>query len=244
MNEQEKTYKVYKIISPSGKIYIGITSQTLRRRFMNGYGYKDCPAIYKAIQKYGWANMRHEILFSGLTKKEAEGKEIELIAYYKSNNKRYGYNIENGGNVPGTHSEETKRKISEKNKGRTFSQESLDKMKEAHKGTNQGNKNPFFGKKHSEETKKNHSAFMVGNKYNLGNHHTDEFKKMKSLQMSEKYSNGGNPRCKKVLHFDKNGNLIKTFFSLREAARFKNVSPATMLKFVNNKDCEVWKYEK
>lgn len=36
---------------------------------------------------------------------------------------------------------------------RVFSEESLRKMKEAHQGTNKGEKNPFYGKKHDEETK-------------------------------------------------------------------------------------------
>lgn len=34
-----------------------------------------------------------------LTKKEAEQKEIELIAKYKTNNKRYGYNAHEGGDL-------------------------------------------------------------------------------------------------------------------------------------------------
>lgn len=130
MNDCGDAYKVYKLTSPSGGIYIGITMHPLKRRFMNGRGYKGCPAMYKAIQKYGWESFKHEILFNGLSKEQAEQKEIELIAFYKSNKKGYGYNIENGGNTSGTHSEETKRKISEANKGRKVSRETIEKHKE------------------------------------------------------------------------------------------------------------------
>ena len=43
------------------------------------------------------------------TKEEAEQKEIELISQYQSNNRNFGYNIENGGNSTGKISEEQKR---------------------------------------------------------------------------------------------------------------------------------------
>lgn len=57
--------------------------------------------MYKAIQKYGWENIEHNILFTNLTKEEACAKECELIAQYKTNAARYGtkygYNLTDGG---------------------------------------------------------------------------------------------------------------------------------------------------
>ena len=105
-------YCVYKHTSPNGKVYIGITKQYPLNRWHNGYGYRSNPYFFKAIIKYGWDNFKHEILFDGLTKLEAESKEIELIAKYKSNHYLYGYNLDNGGNCIGSFSEEHKRKIS------------------------------------------------------------------------------------------------------------------------------------
>ena len=112
-----KKYIVYKHIFPNNKIYIGITCQDPRRRWANGTGYKTQPYIYKAILKYKWENIKHEILFENLSKKEAEQKEMQLIKRYKSNDKRYGYNLANGGNTVGTVSEKTKQKISKSLKG-------------------------------------------------------------------------------------------------------------------------------
>ena len=88
-------------------------------------GYKDCPAFWSAIQKYGWENITHEILREGLSKNEAENEEIRLIKLFNSTDSKHGYNIENGGNCPGTHSEETRKKISVKNNYISYLKQSI-----------------------------------------------------------------------------------------------------------------------
>lgn len=105
-------YKVYIHLFPNGKRYIGITKQRLNKRWRRGNGYRKNSLVYKAINKYGWDNIQHILLLENLSKEQAENKEIELIATYKSNNPKYGYNIANGGNCVGTVSEETKKKQS------------------------------------------------------------------------------------------------------------------------------------
>lgn len=123
------SYVVYLHTAPNGKKYIGITSQKPIYRWNNGNGYKQCTLMWRAICKYGWENFKHEILFVGLSKHEAEQKEVELISQYRSNDKRHGYNIENGGNAVGKISEETKRKISLAEKGKKMSEEAKLKMR-------------------------------------------------------------------------------------------------------------------
>lgn len=91
------SYIVYKHSTPSGKVYIGITKQEANKRWKNGLGYSDCTAFNRAIKKYGWENIQHEILSSGLTKEEACDEEKRLITLYKSNNPEYGYNLTGGG---------------------------------------------------------------------------------------------------------------------------------------------------
>lgn len=111
---EEKCYVVYKHTSPSGKCYIGITCQNPpEKRWRSGYGYRDNEYFSRAISKYGWNNLLHEVLITGLTQKEAEQKERELIAYYKSADRDFGYNLDLGGSGAGRVSEETRRKISE-----------------------------------------------------------------------------------------------------------------------------------
>ena len=112
----EKNYTVYMHICPNGKRYIGITRQIPKYRWQNGNGYRYNKHFWNAIQKYEWNNFEHIIIENNLTKEQAENMEIELIAKYRSNESDYGYNIENGGNTIGTHSIETKKKISENSK--------------------------------------------------------------------------------------------------------------------------------
>jgi hypothetical protein len=110
-----KNYKVYKHTFPNGKVYIGITSyKYVSIRWKNGTGYISQPFMWNAINKYGWENIRHEVLFDNLTKEEAEQKEIELIAFYKSNQKSFGYNIQSGGYANGELSEEARKAMSER----------------------------------------------------------------------------------------------------------------------------------
>lgn len=94
---KEKNYIVYKHTSPSNKVYIGITKQTLKARWNNGYGYKNNEYFTNAIKKYGKENFKHKILYSNLTLEQAKELEIKTIAYYGSTNRNKGYNITIGG---------------------------------------------------------------------------------------------------------------------------------------------------
>lgn len=129
-----KKYIVYKHIFPNGKIYIGITNNNLNNRFKNGKGYSHSSKMTAAIQKYGWDNIKHEILCEGLSKEEAEFKEIELIAKYKSNQKEFGYNTRPGGKCNETHSDEVKEKLSISLTGRIMNKEWRKKLSESQKG--------------------------------------------------------------------------------------------------------------
>lgn len=198
MNEEEKFY-IYKHTNKiNGKVYIGQTCQKPENRWLEGEGYKGCTYFYHAIQKYGWGNFEHEILFEGLTLEEANRIEEELISQYNSTNSDKGYNLRSGGlnNLHNDSSkekmskakkgvklkEETKRKIGEGNKGKIVSEETKRKMSEAQKGK----KSPLKGKHLSEETRKKISEAQKGEKgYWYGKHFSEEhLKKMKAWDRS------------------------------------------------------------
>ncbi len=138
----------------NNKVYIGITMREPEKRWgTNGSNYKSSPHFYAAIQKYGWDNFEHIILFTGLTKEEACIKEQELIKEYNSTDRNFGYNSTSGGetftmnaetsnkisqammgNSNGLGhpcSEDKKKKISNAQKGRTFTEEHKQKLSDA-----------------------------------------------------------------------------------------------------------------
>lgn len=94
------TYKLYLHTFPNGKHYVGITSaKDPNKRWGNGgirYN-KNQPLMYRAIQKYGWENVQHDILLEGLTRKEACERERFYISLFRSNDPKYGYNMTAGG---------------------------------------------------------------------------------------------------------------------------------------------------
>lgn len=90
-------YCVYMHITPNNKRYVGITGQSPKLRWKNGYGYASSPHFYNAILKYGWDNIEHIILATDLSLSDACNMEKELIAKYDLTNREKGYNECAGG---------------------------------------------------------------------------------------------------------------------------------------------------
>ena len=94
-NIQSNTWCVYRHISPSNKVYIGIThyeDPTLRWG-PSGCYYRKGSFFYNAIKKYGWNNITHEILFHPCTEELAKKLEIAFIKYYKDLNLSYNMTV-------------------------------------------------------------------------------------------------------------------------------------------------------
>lgn len=135
----------------NNKRYVGITKQEPKVRWQNGYGYRGNEYFFRAIQKYGWENFDHEILYEGLAKKQAEEIEIRLIREWHLNDRDLGYNISHGGNCLGSVSGETKQKISKARKGIPTHNMTADVRKRISE--------KMSGRKLSEETKKKMSDY-------------------------------------------------------------------------------------
>lgn len=114
-------YSVYIHICPNKKVYIGVTGLNVEKRWgKNGILYKGRP-LYEAVQKYGWENIKHLVVYQTESKEDAERKEKELIREYRSNDERFGYNKEIGGGIH-YHTDETRRKMSSIRKGQPHSE--------------------------------------------------------------------------------------------------------------------------
>ena len=84
-------YCVYVHTFPDGKIYIGQT-QNANRRWYSPESYKSNSDMYSAIKKYGWDNIKHEIICLVNSKEEAEEKEKLYIVWLDAENPSVGYN--------------------------------------------------------------------------------------------------------------------------------------------------------
>ena len=104
-------YKITNLINQ--KIYIGQSKNIedrwrahRSRPFQSNAAQYESP-LYKAIRKYGLKNFSFQVI-EECTIKELNQKEIYWIAYYHSNDKKYGYNLTEGGQTQTFH------KLSEK----------------------------------------------------------------------------------------------------------------------------------
>lgn len=210
------------------KVYIGQTKQTLEKRWMNGEGYDTSPRFYNAIQKYGWDNFEHIVLRTNLSQEEANYLEEQLIAQFNSQNEEFGYNIKAGGNNNAL-SEETKRKIGLANSisllGNTWSEDQKEKISKLFSGKG----NPFYGKHHTEETKKkisdNRKGKTSGESHPMyGKHHLNE----SLIKMSENRQGKGG---KKVLCV----NTGEIFECMMDAARWCGLTNSSSIGQVCNK---------
>lgn len=165
---EEKPYGiVYKVTNLiDGKIYVGQTAQTLwrRRRAHENECARSTAYFHRSLKKHGFENFQWEEIESCHSKEELHAREIYWIEQFQCMAPA-GYNSAEGGKG-GAYLESHKRRISEALTGRVISEATRQKISLLKKGRKQspetiakfkeriGEKNHFFGKKHSEETRK------------------------------------------------------------------------------------------
>lgn len=224
-----KLIGIYKITSPSGRIYIGQSADLIKRI----RDYKNIKIgqrkLFYSIKKYGYNNHKFEILFTfpeNVYQEVLDHYEIAYIKQYKDNGFKM-LNIKEGGKA-GKHSEETKQKISKVQKGKILSEETKKKMSQSRKGSlhwNYGNKmNPesikkisnsrkgkktwMFGKKHTEESMNKKRIILY--KLNELKEIIDIFQGLDKAALSV---NGCSPNLIRAI---KNNRLYKGFYWKRE----------------------------
>jgi group I intron endonuclease len=191
-------FYIYTILNVQNyKIYVGQT-QNIKAR----WSAHKCEAnadrlhypLYRALRKYGFDNFQISMVEIAATSEEADLAEQKWIQKLKSRDPQMGYNLTSGGAVPRGwhHSEESKRKISESQKGKIVivSNETKVKMSISQMGhpvsldTRQKISEANIGKTHTEMTRKKISEFQTGKK------RSDEIKtNMSKAQIKRQQSN-------------------------------------------------------
>ena len=169
----------------SGRIY----------KHLNGLS-PSCTAIHNAIQKYGKDTFSAEVIsYPGVSQPAINAIEKWYIQKYKTISP-HGYNLRDGGDSGGIPCPESRKKMSEVrkgtrpwNKGKTYnlSEESAARKRKSYTQNREitqdfrekmsavtaGEKNGFYGKKHSEESKKKMSHAQSGEKSHQYRHDLD-----------------------------------------------------------------------
>lgn len=236
------SYCIYRHISPSGKVYIGQTYKKPEERWRNGKGYRKSILLENVIKKYGWENIKHEVLFENLNKISADCIEIDFIFYYKKLG--ISLNITDGG---------------EGVRGKEVSQETRRKMSEARMGKYRGKDSPNYGRKASLEARLKMSRAKLGRhlseetrrkvslnnaRWNKGLKTPEEVRKKlseshKGIVQSEetrlKRSKALKDKIgKPVLLYDRDNHLIREFQSASSCARYLNINTATVSASIKN----------
>ncbi len=215
----EKITGIYKITSPTGRIYIGQSIHILRR--FGTYKRLACKQqgyLYNSFIKHGVENHKFEIIHR-CCREELNQLEVHYIQFFKTLDKKYGLNIHEGGNskkmaestkdklrkinlgkkmsedqiknmsirikaewANGIRksgyklSDEIKKRMSDRCKGKAITVEAREKLRQAH-----------TGKTLSEEHRRKISISMMGKKSHLGFKHSEETKRI----ISQKKSHNG-----------------------------------------------------
>ena len=139
---------IYKITSPTNKVYIGQSIDIIKRwqKYYN-LNCKQQPKIYSSLLKYGSDKHKFEIICQ-CDKIELNNLEKYYIDLYKTFNTKHGLNLLDGGNV-NKMSDETRLKmsLSKIGKSRVITKEHREKLSKAKKGLK-------FSDKHKENLSK------------------------------------------------------------------------------------------
>ena len=234
----ERHYCVYKHTAPNGKVYIGITRQVPEVRWgKNGNGYASSPHFYSAIQKYGWDNIQHEILETGLSKREAGDSEKRLIRQYNSANRMFGYNQTLGGDYGPKITQEIKNKISESNKRYVIE----------HPEAREARRRNATGRKHTDAEKSKMSAARTGTTHavtdewrrhiseSLKMHYNDPIKRKAHENDFGRLAEMGKRKSLRVEQIDDCGNVIGVYSSMKEAGRATGIRDGNINKCCHGK---------
>lgn len=157
----KKIIGIYKITSPSGKIYIG-QSRNIKRRF-NSYKNIKCKhqvILYRSLLKHGYDKHTFEIIEECEVDMLNERERYWQEYYDVLGDKGLNCLLTSTNSKQKIYTESVRIKISQSNKGKVITKEHRDKLRIAFTG----DKNHFYGKKHTDEARLKISLSRKGKK--------------------------------------------------------------------------------
>ena len=130
MKKKPKAYTVYGHCNlTTDKWYVGMTSLEPKKRWNNGKGYNYNTQMWKDIQESNWKNdWIHTIFDTFYNREDALDYEAFLMGMFDSI--RSGYNISSYSSAH-SHTEESKKKMSESRTGKHHSEETKNKISDS-----------------------------------------------------------------------------------------------------------------
>lgn len=207
-----RNWTIYKILSPSNRIYVGVTCDIKQRfrHYRNLYPSSQ-KLLYRSLAKYGYGSHSIEIIESfKSTIGFAHGKEIFWIRSYMSNRCKYpeqnGMNMTDGGQgtIGYKMTNEQRVKLGDRVRGFRHTDEAKRRIGDAAKGNKYGK-----GYKWSEKKMVDMKERMMGNKFGKGPSENN-----KAAIRASAYK-----KRIPILQYDKENNFIKEHFGVLEAQK-------------------------
>lgn len=170
---------VYLLKFPNGKVYVGKTAKTINQRVYEHWRcYKKGYPVQNAIRACGISAIATEILFENDDPELITLMECEQIAFRRSRDRKHGYNVAaggDGGDIFGALPPEKKAAFREKAKARQ--QKRLLDPEYRKSLSFAGDRNPMFGRTHTEEVRRAQSDRAKRNPLDLSGERRDYFRK-------------------------------------------------------------------
>lgn len=176
---------IYKITSPNNRVYVG-QSIDVENRFKE-YGRLKCKGqsrLYNSLKKYGVENHKFEVIEECAVENLNERERYWQDYYDVLSKKGLNCTLVKANGLSGKRSYETTFKISMTKYGRP----PLEKKPKRENVI--GVNNPFYGKKHSEETKRKISSKLKGRVYERGENHFNYGRKHKREDVEKRILRG------------------------------------------------------
>lgn len=218
-----KQIGIYKIVSPSGRIYVG-QSIDIQKRWKNYTRYNQFSGqkrLRNSVKKYGWDNHKFSILeeceFNNLNNRERYWQDYYNVLSYRGLNCKLTKSDDKSGSL----NYSTKKKIAKS----------------------------LLGKKHSQQRRDNQSKAHLGKKRDVSHKQAMSLAAKKRFKSEEERLKQGRKLQKPVNQYDMNNNFIKEWSSTIEVEKVLHIDRAMISSCCNQKRGYksaggfIWKYK-